>query len=82
MQQTTFRQLSDERSNTSDDKQTKYRFDDKRREPVQSTTLLSPTKQRERSRLEPVLLEETSVDGSEPKLENTPTSRVSLLSND
>ncbi|XP_078480239.1 protein FAM83E-like [Lampetra planeri] len=81
MQQVTFRQLSEERSNTSDDKQTKYRFDDKRREPEQSPTLLSPTKQRERSRLEPVLLEETSVDGTDPKLENTPTSRVSLRSN-
>lgn len=72
------RQLSIEKSTNLDDRKT-ARLDDRATEPAHNMIAPSSNKKRERSRREPILEEDSSLNKTSSKLENMPSSRKPLI---
>ena len=77
IEQAVSRQLSKEKDTNAGERQT-TRLDDKEREPTQNIFMLSSTKRKERLSREPILVK-SSMDVTNLKVDNIPSSRVSLM---
>ncbi|XP_062301299.1 protein FAM83G [Scomber scombrus] len=77
IEQAVSRQLSKEKDTNAGERQT-TRLDDKEREPTQNMFMLSSTKRKEPSWREPILVK-TSIDVTNSKVDNIPSSRKPLI---